>query len=286
MDLNKLKVFKCVADVGQINLASNHLKIASSAISVSISSLESDIECKLFIRHYKGVTLTPQGRKLYQLSKKILWDVDHFINDLKEEKDFLGGNVTIATTQGISSANWFNRKLSQLTEVYPDIRMKIINYKNNDSDCSHADLFLCPFIYDRPELVQNKINDVCFRLFASKYYVEKFGTPQKNNDLDNHRLISFSRELKNPFNNADSLLNVGRKSDNPRSIFLEVDNSIGLLKLVKMGVGIGSLHVNDVSDYDLIQVLNEEVIVSTYLTHHKKDSSNKKINIVSRVFLS
>jgi len=287
MDLNKLKIFKCVADVGQINLASQQLKVASSAISTSISNLESELECQLFTRHYKGMKLTNQGKKLYIFSKKILWEVGSFIEDIKEDGNTVKGELVIATSQGISSSNWFNNKLAILVEKHTDLNVKIIDYKENDIDSIRADIILCPYIYDRLELVQKKIDDVCFKLFASRQYVEKSGLPKKAEDLDRHKLIAFSKELQNPFNNADSLLNIGREKNNPRDIFLQVNNTIGLLKLVKMGVGIGALHVTDVLEHDLITLFeNEEsVITSTYLVYDKKHKNMNNINAFCELFL-
>jgi len=288
MDLNKLKVFKCVADMGQINIASQHLKIASSAISISISNFESELGCQLFTRHYKGMKLTSQGKKLYIFSKKILCEVDYFLDDIKEEGDTVKGELIIATSQGISSSNWFNNKLAILVEKHADLHVKIIDYKENDIDAIVADIYLCPYVYDHLELIQKKIGDVCFKLFASRHYVEKFGFPKKPADLDKHKLIAFSKELQNPFNNADSLLNIGREKDDPRDIFLHVNNTIGLLKLVKMGVGIGSLHVNDVVEHDLVTIFEEEynVITSTYLVYNKKHKKMKNIEAFCEIFLN
>ena len=66
-----------------------------------------------------------------------------------------------------------------------------------------------------------------------------------------------------------------------------MNNTIGLLKLVKMGVGIGSLHVTDVLEHDLIKLFeNEEsVITSTYLVYDKKHKKMNNINAFCELFL-
>ncbi len=287
MDLNKLKVFKCVAEVGKINIASSELKIASSAISVAISNLESDLDVKLFTRHYKGMKLTKHGQSLYASAKKIFDEVDTVTKFLHSEKNEETFKLTIATSHGIASSNWLNMKLATILEDHTNLKIDIVEYKEGEIGNPDVDVFLCPYIYDKRELEQLKIRDVSFQLFASRSYVSRFGLPKTPDELDSHRLISFAPKLKNPFNDADSLLHVGRDQRNPREIFLFVNNSIALLKLIKMGLGIGSLHVSDILEHNLIPILPElePVVISTYLVYRKANLKQKTIDIFSKYFI-
>lgn len=287
MDLNKLKVFHSVARLGGVTSAASELKMGPSTISMSISALENDVGHKLFTRHYRGMKLTKDGEILFNSTKKILEEYNIALglmskNDLKKE-----GKLTIATSFGIASADWFLSKISTFINEYPYIKLKIVDYKEEDIDSISADIFICPYVYDHLDLIQKEIHLVNFKLFGSKEYIKRFGLPKTPADLDKHRLIAFSKELNNPFNDADSLLHIGREQKDPRDIFLEVNNNISLLKLVNGGEGIGALSIDEVTDNNIISILpNNEIIKKTCLTYYKRHENMSHIKLFSESFFT
>lgn len=60
--LELYRVFKEVAEVGNITAAAQALYISQSAVSQSIKQLERDLQTRLFARNSRGVTLTAEGR--------------------------------------------------------------------------------------------------------------------------------------------------------------------------------------------------------------------------------
>lgn len=284
MDLNKLKVFHAVAKFGGVKLATAELKMRQSSISTAINLLENELGYKVFRRHYRGMHLTSDGEKLYELSSKIFLDIDEYFNEnRKENRSKEYEKITISTSQGVASSSWFNNRLCSIIEDFKNLKIKIVDYKESDFDKIEADVFICPYIYDRLDLIQNKIHDYEFYLAASRSYVKNFGIPKTIEDLDNHRLISFSKELKNPFTSVDSALHIGRDTHNPRDIFMEVNNSIGLIKIMQNGLGIASILKEDISYYDFVPILPEEskVVKSIYCIYHKK---NKNSSIIDEFF--
>lgn len=278
MDLNKLKVFHAVAKFGALNLAAAELKMRPSSISVAISNFEKEIKCKLFRRHYRGMKLTLEGEKLYRSSKLIFDEFEFALKDLSKKNTDLKKELRISTSWGIASSNWFVENISRFIEKYPDIRIRLLDYKGSEIDSINADLFICPYIYDKPNFIQREVKKFCFKLFASREYIQKFGKPEKLEDLDNHRLISFTRELLNPFNNVDSIINIGRENQEPREVVIEVNSNICLLKLIKNGVGIGAISVESEIKTELVPVLdNNEVINPIFIVYKKK---NKDLDIV------
>lgn len=64
--LELYRVFKTVAEAGNISAAAQSLYISQSAISQSIKQLENQLGVRLFLRTPRGVNLTEEGRMLYQ----------------------------------------------------------------------------------------------------------------------------------------------------------------------------------------------------------------------------
>lgn len=60
--LEQYRVFKEVADCGNLTTAAQRLYISQSAVSQSIKSLEASLQTQLFARHPRGVSLTAEGQ--------------------------------------------------------------------------------------------------------------------------------------------------------------------------------------------------------------------------------
>ena len=65
LDWDKLKTFHAAAETGSLTAAAELLKISQSAVSRQITALEDSLDTPLFHRHARGLTLTEQGRILY-----------------------------------------------------------------------------------------------------------------------------------------------------------------------------------------------------------------------------
>ena len=72
MNLNQLEVFVAVADHKSFSRAAEALYLTQPTVSVYISSLEKELNAKLFVRNTKEIDVTEQGMKLYQYAREML----------------------------------------------------------------------------------------------------------------------------------------------------------------------------------------------------------------------
>lgn len=72
MDLKDLEIFQKVVETGTVTEAAKQLNYVQSNITSRISKLEKELNTPLFHRHRRGMSLTPEGKKLFIYSKKIL----------------------------------------------------------------------------------------------------------------------------------------------------------------------------------------------------------------------
>ena len=82
LDSRKLLAFTTLARVGSFTLAAHELHLTQSAVSHAIKSLEQELECRLFDRLGRSVTLTPPGKQLLEHAHKILAEMQSARNDL------------------------------------------------------------------------------------------------------------------------------------------------------------------------------------------------------------
>lgn len=83
LDSRKLLAFTTLARVGSFTLAAHELNVTQSAVSHAIKSLEQELDCRLFERHGRSVTLTAPGRQLLDRAQKILAEMTDARADLK-----------------------------------------------------------------------------------------------------------------------------------------------------------------------------------------------------------
>jgi DNA-binding transcriptional LysR family regulator len=82
LDSRKLLAFTTLARVCSFTLAARELSLTQSAISHAIKSLEQDLDCRLFDRLGRRVTLTPAGQHLLDHAHKIIAEMQSARDDL------------------------------------------------------------------------------------------------------------------------------------------------------------------------------------------------------------
>ena len=82
LDSRKLLAFIILARVGSFTLAARELSLTQSAISHAIKSLEQDLQCRLFDRLGRRVTLTAPGQHLLEHAHKIIAEMKSAREDL------------------------------------------------------------------------------------------------------------------------------------------------------------------------------------------------------------
>jgi len=243
MDWDKLRTFHVVSKHGSFAKAAQELNLSPSAVSRQVADIEQSLgSVHLFNRHPRGLTLTPSGEILMSKTAEVLSKLRETEMLIRNEKNEPKGELTVATTFALSNS-WLTRYLRGFLDVYPDVRLTIIgNDEELDLQIRQADVAIRTAVPHQPELVQTYLTTFHLRLYASKGYLEKFGTPEKAEDLDNHRLLVYGDDAPNPFGNINWLLHYGIKpNQQPRKPFLRVNSAHGLRRFAEEGLGIAAI---------------------------------------------
>jgi len=97
-NLSAYYVFYTVARKGNISQASKELFISQPAVSKTISKLEASLGTKLLIRSSKGVSLTSEGKKLYQHLSEAFYSIELGEEQLLYESDQKEKHITIGVS--------------------------------------------------------------------------------------------------------------------------------------------------------------------------------------------
>lgn len=120
------KVFYFASKTLSYSEAAKDLFVTQSAISQSIKQLETQLECKLFMRQGKNMKLTPQGAILYEYVSKAYQNLESGYRTITEHNDLTKGSIRIGASDTISKYFLIDY-LRQFKELYPNIKITIIN---------------------------------------------------------------------------------------------------------------------------------------------------------------
>ena len=124
--LEQYRIFKEVADAGNISGTAKKLFISQSAVSQSVKLLEEELGVRLFSRTSRGVSLTAEGRLLYDYAVKALALLEAGEERLAQSRELLTGELSIGANDTLTKY-YLLPFLQDYHRAYPNIRVKISN---------------------------------------------------------------------------------------------------------------------------------------------------------------
>ncbi|URF07738.1 LysR family transcriptional regulator [Cupriavidus campinensis] len=123
MDVADLKYFETVARLGSMNKAASELHTVQSNVTARIRALEGEIGVPLFVRHTRGVSLTPAGQRMLPYAgrmAKLLADARHAAMD-----DGPPGGALVLGTLETTAALRLSPVLSHFARRYPKVSLSL-----------------------------------------------------------------------------------------------------------------------------------------------------------------
>ncbi len=128
--LELYKVFKEVAEAGNITAAAQALFISQSAVSQSIKQLEAELQTRLFARNSRGVTLTAEGKMLYEYVRSAISLLETGEAKLSQTHELQLGHLTIGASDTVAS-QFLLPYLDNFHRQYPAIRIQIVSGRSH-----------------------------------------------------------------------------------------------------------------------------------------------------------
>lgn len=125
MNLRQLKHFLALADEKRFYKAANHIGLTQSALTQSISKLESELGLRLFVRSKTGSVLTDHGHRLYAHAKVITGQFQAANIELKARAQHSGSEVRVGIVPSLGN-DLLIEAISKFKGAYPKCNIKII----------------------------------------------------------------------------------------------------------------------------------------------------------------
>ena len=128
--LELYRVFKEVAEVGNITAAAQALYISQSAVSQSIKQLERDLQTRLFARNSRGVSLTAEGQMLYEYVRSAMGLLETGEEKLSQTRELQMGQLTIGASDTVTS-QFLLPYLDEFHQRHPAIHIQIVSGRSH-----------------------------------------------------------------------------------------------------------------------------------------------------------
>ncbi|CAM5206970.1 LysR family transcriptional regulator OS=Ureibacillus acetophenoni OX=614649 GN=SAMN05877842_11648 PE=3 SV=1 [Ureibacillus acetophenoni] len=157
MEFKDLEIFQMVAEKGTVSEVAKEFNYVQSNITSRIQKLESELNTPLFNRHRRGMTLTPEGKKLLSYSKKIL-SLTMEMKKAVQNKNEPSGKLEIGTVETVYHLpkilstyikKYKNVDLSLFTGVTETLIEEVLNHKLDGAFVTAFDL--------HPDLISHEV---------------------------------------------------------------------------------------------------------------------------------
>lgn len=233
------KIFYYTAINKSISKTAEILLISQPAVSYQIKTLEEELGMTLFVRTKKGVTLTDEGKVLFEYISKGIEAFTNGENALTNLKNLDYGNIRIGASTTVSK-HVLMPYLEVFHKKYPNIEINITNSLTEEllKDLRNGNLDILILnlpMEDAKDLNIQKVMDVQDIFVTNEEYYKKLNGKINVKDLNNYPLL-FQKKPSNTRDFLDKYLNDNNIELNPK---MEIVSYNLIMDFLKIGFGIG-----------------------------------------------
>jgi DNA-binding transcriptional LysR family regulator len=123
-DLQSLRLFLIVAEVGSLTKAAEQTCMTLSTVSKRIADLERSVDCNLFVRLPRGIELTAAGQGLLHHARQVVDRVNRMSIDMSDYAVGARGHVRVwANTSAI--IQFLPQDLSAFLQINPAVKVSL-----------------------------------------------------------------------------------------------------------------------------------------------------------------
>mgnify|MGYP000435623684 FL=1 len=282
MDIDSLNAFVNIVETGSFSKAAKAISITQPAISKRISSLESQLNCKLFERVQRSVRLTEEGRELLPRATSILREVENAKQSILNISHNISGSLTVVASHHIG-LHRLPFVIKPFLQQYPDVDLKLLFMESEKAfealDHNHADIgfiTVTPGAY--PDYVEHLIwDDPMSIVCSSEHELAKSRSKSNIHTTSIEKLSKANAILPSKTTLTYQLID---KLFADKDLKLNATIPTNYLETIKMMVSVGlgwSILPNTMIDEELTVLTSSEYSPSRKLgavTHKRKTMSN------------
>lgn len=280
------KTFYFVAKYGNITAAADALYSEQPNITRAIKNLERDLGCVLFTRSNKGVTLTPEGEKLYRRVAIAYEQIAAAEEELSRYNGFEEGILRI----GVSETALHEVLLAALVKyhaLYPKIKFNLINFTNVQAIGAVKNQAVDFVLIATPFDLDKSLKSVPIKRFqdivvCGERYKYLSNEKVSLDELTRHCIVSLNKSSKT----YEYYRNIFRKHGLEFAPDIEVSTSNQILPIVQNNLGIGfipsSFAEKELASGDVFKLETSEAIAPREVCLIKR--SDFSLSVAAKAF--
>jgi DNA-binding transcriptional LysR family regulator len=209
--ISAMRAFVTVVNEGTFTRASERLAMSPQLVSKYVSQLEAHLGVRLLNRTTRRIHLTEAGTQYHQRAQQVLSDIDDMENQLGDLQTRAQGLLRISAPVSFAIRH-MAPLLSQFQSMNPAVGIDLqLNDRKVDIVEEGFDIALRVGRLKSSSLIAKRLAPVRLVPCASPAYLQQYGTPQRLEDLDDHRYLHYSHMNLEPGHSLQkSLRNTGR----------------------------------------------------------------------------
>jgi len=278
--------FIIVARVGSFSQAAIEAGVTPQAMSKAVKQLEESLGVRLFYRSTRSLSLTEEGKQLYEHAEPGMRILDEAFNYIQQSKQGIEGLIRISAPTSIG-IRVLVPLLKQFQQAHPSIRFDLhLDDHFTDMVESKIDVgFRAGTTPDRNVIVR-RIGGIKQIICASPDYLEAHGTPKSLSELSHHRCTGFRHPNTGRVVPWELLVNNDLVYQDVPAI-ATFNNVEAEVEAVCKGIGIGQLSsymiTQEVADGTLVRLLPE--LTSERLSVYMFYNNRKQMAPRTRCFI-
>lgn len=248
IDIELYKIFYTVASCGNITKAAEKLYISQPAVTMSIKKLETELGIKLFVRTKRGVTLTPEGKVLYEYVEKAMENISLAENKIENFKKLETGNIRIGI--GTNLTKYFLVKhLEKFHKQYPKININLDTSMTMELLKKLEEDKIDMAVLASDEEISKKFNVEYVEEIQDIFIASEEFKGLRDREVTLEELSNYPLLLQSPHSHTRKFLDkLAEKNDIKLNGIMDLASYSLVIEFAKIGMGVGFVTKNYVQE--------------------------------------
>lgn len=188
LDANDLILFARVMEAGSFSRAAFRVGMPKSTLSRRITQLESRLGERLLIRSTRKLAMTEFGERIFEHGQRLVEETEAATAMVQHRQETPRGLLRVSIPPDFAEMD-LTPLLLRFASAYPEVRLELdISPRRVDIIAERFDLAIraASQLPDDTMLVARRLCDMTLHLYASPAYLNRYGEPQRPDDLPAH----------------------------------------------------------------------------------------------------
>lgn len=191
----QMQIFQRVAELGSFSLAAEQLGLPKTSVSEAVQQLEQSLGSRLLHRTTRRVELSHEGQLYLRRCSELVAEFDELQHLFKADDQQLSGVLRIDMPTGLAK-NLVLPRLPDFLQQHPQLHLQLSSTDRRvDLIAEGFDAIVRVGELKDSSLIARPLGQMPQINCVSPAYIQRFGKPERLDDLSQHQLVNYSQQL-------------------------------------------------------------------------------------------